>query len=84
MTPHRVAAILIEPVQGDGGFLPASPVFLRALRDITQRHGILLIPDEIQTGFGRTGTMFGSSTRASSRTWLPWQRVWRAACRSRR
>ncbi|MEI2263968.1 4-aminobutyrate--2-oxoglutarate transaminase [Erwinia sp. CGal63] len=57
--PERVAAIIIEPVQGDGGFLPASPAFMRALRDITQRHGILLICDEVQTGFGRTGTMFG-------------------------
>jgi 4-aminobutyrate aminotransferase / (S)-3-amino-2-methylpropionate transaminase / 5-aminovalerate transaminase len=59
VTPDRVAAILIEPVQGDGGFLPAPAMFLRALREITQRHGIVLILDEIQTGFGRTGTMFG-------------------------
>jgi 4-aminobutyrate aminotransferase / (S)-3-amino-2-methylpropionate transaminase / 5-aminovalerate transaminase len=56
--PERVAAILIEPVQGDGGFLPAPAPFLRALRDIARRHGIVLIVDEIQTGFGRTGTMF--------------------------
>ena len=56
--PERVAAILIEPVQGDGGFLPAPAPFLRALRDIASRHGIVLIVDEIQTGFGRTGTMF--------------------------
>jgi 4-aminobutyrate aminotransferase / (S)-3-amino-2-methylpropionate transaminase / 5-aminovalerate transaminase len=55
----RVAAIIIEAVQGDGGFLPAPPEFLRALRELTQRHGIVLIADEIQTGFGRTGTMFG-------------------------
>ncbi len=59
VTPDQVAAILIEPVQGDGGFLPAPAAFLRALREITQRHGIVLILDEIQTGFGRTGTMFG-------------------------
>jgi 4-aminobutyrate aminotransferase len=59
VTPDRVAAILIEPVQGDGGFLPAPAVFLHALREITQRHGIVLVLDEIQTGFGRTGTMFG-------------------------
>lgn len=57
--PERVAAIIVEPVQGDGGFLPAPPEFLRALRDITTKHGIVLIMDEIQTGFGRTGTMFG-------------------------
>lgn len=57
--PERVAAIIIEPVQGDGGFLPAPPEFMRALRDITEKHGIVLIVDEIQAGFGRTGTMFG-------------------------
>ncbi len=57
--PERVAAIIIEPVQGDGGFLPASAGFMQRLRDITQRHGILLICDEVQTGFGRTGKMFG-------------------------
>ncbi|WLS80427.1 4-aminobutyrate--2-oxoglutarate transaminase [Erwinia pyri] len=57
--PERVAAIIIEPVQGDGGFLPASSAFMQALRDITSRHGILLICDEVQTGFGRTGKMFG-------------------------
>lgn len=55
---ERVAAILIEPVQGDGGFLPAPAPFLQALQAITQRHGIVLIADEIQTGFGRTGSMF--------------------------
>jgi 4-aminobutyrate aminotransferase/(S)-3-amino-2-methylpropionate transaminase len=54
----RVAAIIIEPVQGDGGFLPAPPKFLKALREITERHGIVLIMDEIQTGFGRTGKLF--------------------------
>jgi 4-aminobutyrate aminotransferase/(S)-3-amino-2-methylpropionate transaminase len=56
--PERVAAIIIEPVQGDGGFLPAGPAFMQALRRITSQHGILLICDEIQSGFGRTGTMF--------------------------
>ena len=59
IAPDRVAAILIEPVQGDGGFLQAPPEFLRELRKITERHGIVLIADEIQTGFGRTGKMFG-------------------------
>jgi 4-aminobutyrate aminotransferase/(S)-3-amino-2-methylpropionate transaminase len=58
ITPDRVAAFLIEPVQGDGGFLPAPPAFLQALRNIATRHGIVLITDEIQTGFGRTGSMF--------------------------
>jgi 4-aminobutyrate aminotransferase/(S)-3-amino-2-methylpropionate transaminase len=59
IAPDRVAAIIIEPVQGDGGFLPAPVPFLKALREITRRHGIVLIADEIQTGFGRTGKFFG-------------------------
>lgn len=57
--PDRVAAIIIEPVQGDGGFLQAPASFMQALRKIADQHGIVLIADEIQTGFGRTGTMFG-------------------------
>jgi len=59
IAPDRVAAIIIEPVQGDGGFLPAPPAFMQALRKLTERHGIVLITDEIQTGFGRTGKLFG-------------------------
>jgi 4-aminobutyrate aminotransferase/(S)-3-amino-2-methylpropionate transaminase len=58
VTPDQVAAIVIEPVLGEGGFVPAAPSFLRELRSITQQHGILLIADEIQSGFGRTGKMF--------------------------
>lgn len=56
--PSQVAAIIVEPVQGEGGFYPAPPEFLRALRALCDRHGIVLIVDEIQTGFGRTGRMF--------------------------
>ncbi|WP_119273329.1 4-aminobutyrate--2-oxoglutarate transaminase [Taklimakanibacter deserti] len=56
--PSRVGAIFIEPVQGEGGFYPAPVPFLKALRRICDEHGILLIADEIQTGFGRTGKMF--------------------------
>ena len=56
--PDRVAAIIIEPVLGEGGFVPAPVEFLQALREITTRHGIVFICDEIQTGFGRTGKMF--------------------------
>ncbi|MBB3236809.1 4-aminobutyrate--2-oxoglutarate transaminase [Phyllobacterium endophyticum] len=59
VAPERVAAIIIEPVQGDGGFHPAPVNFVAALREITNKHGIVLILDEIQTGFGRTGEMFG-------------------------
>src|SRR5262249_24119880 len=56
--PARVAAIIIEPVQGEGGVHIAPPELMTALRDICDRHGILLIADEVQTGFGRTGKLF--------------------------
>jgi len=59
IAPERVAAIILEPVQGDGGFLPAPREFLQALRVLCTQHGIVLILDEIQAGFGRTGKMFG-------------------------
>ena len=57
--PVNVAAIIIEPVQGEGGFHPAPTELLTALRALCDEHGILLIADEIQTGFARTGKMFG-------------------------
>jgi 4-aminobutyrate aminotransferase/4-aminobutyrate aminotransferase/(S)-3-amino-2-methylpropionate transaminase len=56
--PKRVAAIILEPVQGEGGFYPAPPALLKALRAECDEHGILLVADEIQTGFARTGRMF--------------------------
>jgi 4-aminobutyrate aminotransferase/(S)-3-amino-2-methylpropionate transaminase len=56
--PSRVAAIIIEPVMGEGGFYIAPPEFLQALRRLCDQHGIVLIVDEIQTGFARTGRMF--------------------------
>jgi 4-aminobutyrate aminotransferase/(S)-3-amino-2-methylpropionate transaminase len=56
--PKTVAAIVIEPVQGEGGFYVAPPAFLKRLRALCDEHGILLIADEIQTGFGRTGKWF--------------------------
>jgi 4-aminobutyrate aminotransferase/(S)-3-amino-2-methylpropionate transaminase len=56
--PARVAAMIIEPVLGEGGFYIAPPEFLRALRKLCDAHGIAFIADEIQTGFGRTGRMF--------------------------
>ena len=57
---QRVAAIIIEPVQGEGGFYIASPEFMRSLRALCDKHGILLIADEIQTGFARTGRTFAT------------------------
>jgi 4-aminobutyrate aminotransferase/(S)-3-amino-2-methylpropionate transaminase len=58
VAPQRVAAFIIEPVLGEGGFVAAPAAFLRELRALADKHGILLIADEIQCGFGRTGTMF--------------------------
>jgi 4-aminobutyrate aminotransferase/(S)-3-amino-2-methylpropionate transaminase len=58
VAPERVAAVIIEPVQGEGGFTPAPAEFLRELRALCDGHGILLIADEVQAGFGRTGAMF--------------------------
>ena len=59
VVPDQVAAMLIEPQQGEGGFVPAPAAFLRRLRTLTERLGIVFIADEIQSGFGRTGKMFG-------------------------
>lgn len=56
----RVAAIFIEPVQGEGGYVPAPLGFLRRLRALCDAHGILLVADEVQTGFGRCGKLFAS------------------------
>lgn len=58
--PARVAAIIVEPVQGEGGFHKAPPELMRALRKICDDNGILLVADEIQSGFGRTGKMFAA------------------------
>src|SRR6202158_330824 len=58
VSPKRVAAVIIEPVLGEGGVVPAPTDFLRRLRELTKRHDILLIADEIQSGFGRTGKFF--------------------------
>ena len=56
----RVAAIIFEPVQGEGGFYQAPAEFAQGLRDVCDKHGIMLIADEIQTGFARTGKMFAT------------------------
>ncbi|HEY5973854.1 MAG TPA: aminotransferase class III-fold pyridoxal phosphate-dependent enzyme, partial [Geobacteraceae bacterium] len=60
ITPHEVAAIIIEPVLGEGGYAPAPPIFLESLRRLCDEHGILLIFDEVQSGMGRTGDWFAA------------------------
>ena len=60
IAPSDVAAIIIEPVQGEGGFYPAPVEFMQALRALCDEHGIVMVSDEIQTGFARTGKMFCS------------------------
>jgi acetylornithine/N-succinyldiaminopimelate aminotransferase len=54
----KTVAVMLEPVQGEGGVIPASPEFMQALRKLTRERGILLIVDEVQAGMGRTGTLF--------------------------
>lgn len=58
VSPTDIAAIIIEPIQGEGGFYPASTGFLQALRNLCDEHDIVMIADEIQTGYARTGKMF--------------------------
>ena len=58
LDPSRVAAIIVEPVQGEGGFYPAPTELMRAVRKLCDEHGIVMIADEVQTGFARTGRMF--------------------------
>ena len=59
VSPEEVAGVVVEPVQGEGGYVVPPQSFLQRLRDLTRRHGILLIADEVQSGMGRTGRMFG-------------------------
>jgi len=54
----QTVAVMIEPVQGEAGVMPADPAFMQALRTLTREHGVLLIVDEVQTGMGRTGSLF--------------------------
>lgn len=56
--PEEVAAIVVEPIQGEGGYIVPPPGYHQALKEVAARHGILLIADEIQTGIGRTGKLF--------------------------
>jgi 4-aminobutyrate aminotransferase len=58
--PEEVAAIFVEPIQGEGGYVVPPPEYLPMLQDLCRKHGMLLVADEIQSGFGRTGKMFAS------------------------
>ena len=58
IAPQDVAAIILEPVQGEGGFNVCPPEFMRAIREICDEHGIVMIADEVQAGYGRTGKLF--------------------------
>jgi 4-aminobutyrate aminotransferase len=58
VTPDEVAAVIVEPIQGEGGYVVAPDQFMARLRDLTTRHGILLVADEVQSGMGRSGRMF--------------------------
>ncbi|HUL74009.1 MAG TPA: acetyl ornithine aminotransferase family protein [Vicinamibacterales bacterium] len=58
VSPDEVAAVLVEPIQGEGGYVVPAPQFHQRLRELTKKHGILLIADEVQSGMGRTGRMF--------------------------
>lgn len=58
-SPTEIAAFVVEPMLGEGGYIPGNAAFFRGLRERADRHGILLVFDEIQTGFGRTGKFFG-------------------------
>ena len=59
VAPADIACFLVEPVQGEGGYYPAPAAFMQELRDLADRHGILIVADEVQTGFGRTGKWWG-------------------------
>jgi 4-aminobutyrate aminotransferase len=58
--PDEIAAVVVEPIQGEGGYVVPPPAFLQGLRELTAQHGILLVVDEVQSGMGRTGRMFAS------------------------
>jgi 4-aminobutyrate aminotransferase len=60
VSPDEIAAIVVEPIQGEGGYIVPPPAFLQSLRELTKKHGMLLVVDEVQSGMGRTGRMFAS------------------------
>jgi hypothetical protein len=71
-----VAAFIVEPVQGEGGFHVAPTEFLEALRALADQHGILLIADEVQAGFARTGKLFGIEHSGVEPDLVAWPSRW--------
>ncbi len=80
--PSRVAAIIVEPVQGEGGFYEAPPGFMQRLRQICDQYSILLIADEVQTGFARTGKLFAMEHHGVAADLTTMAKGWAAGCRS--
>ena len=74
--PKDVAAIFVEPVQGEGGYVVPPPGWLTAVRELCDRHGILMVADEVQCGVGRTGKMWACDREGSSPTSSSPRRVW--------
>jgi 4-aminobutyrate aminotransferase len=82
--PDEVAAIVVEAMQGEGGYIPAPKEFLHGLRRICDKHGILLIVDEVQSGMGRTGRCSRQTTTTSSPTSCASRKASPLGCRSAR
>ncbi len=82
-TTGEIAAFMAEPILGVGGFIVPPPGYFERAVEITRKHGGLLIADEVQTAWGRTGDKwFGIETGTSGRTLLPLRKAWATACRS--
>ena len=82
LAPEEVAAIFVEPIQGEGGYVVAPTVFMQELRRICDRHGILLVVDEVQSGIGRTGKWWAVEHTGVSLTSSVWPKASLRACRS--
>ena len=82
ISPDEVAAIVVEPIQGEGGYVVPPKAFLQGLRELTKKHGMLLVLDEVQSGMGRTGKMFASEHFDLTATSSTSRRGSRRACRS--
>ena len=80
LAPEEVAAIFVEPVQGEGGYVVAPTIFMQELRRICDRHGIMLVVDEVQSGIGAPESGWRWSTRRASPTWSAWRKASHPEC----